>query len=61
MTRYFFDLDNQSWSVYDHEGRHCETPDVAYQMAETIKGLQGIEWAILRGHSVGNACGWGLS
>jgi hypothetical protein len=36
MTRYFFDLGNQSRSVYDHEGRYCETPDAAYQMAELI-------------------------
>jgi hypothetical protein len=33
----------------------------ARQLANKIRGLQGIEWVILRGHSGGNSCGWGLS
>jgi len=36
MKRYFFDLGNQCQSMYDHEGRDCETPDAAYQLAEMI-------------------------
>ena len=36
MKRYFFDLGNQSRSMYDYEGRDCETHDAAYQLAEMI-------------------------
>jgi hypothetical protein len=47
MKRYFFDLDGQRGFVYDHEGRDCETPDAAYQLAEMIAldlEVEG-EWA----------------
>ena len=33
-------------------------PDLAAGHMEIIKGLQGIEWAILHGHSGGTACGY---
>jgi hypothetical protein len=51
MKRYFFDVGNQSRSMYDYQGRDFETPDAAYQLAEMmaldleVKG-DWVGWAV---------------
>jgi hypothetical protein len=39
------------------EGVQKLLPQDAKHITINIKGLQGIEWVILRGHSGGNGCG----
>jgi uncharacterized protein DUF6894 len=36
MQRYFFDLGNQSGSMYDYQGREVATPEAAYELAELM-------------------------
>jgi hypothetical protein len=47
MKRYFFDLGNQSESMYDFQGREIASPEAAYQMAELMALDLGLDdgWA----------------
>ena len=47
MQRYFFDLGNQSRSMYDFQGREVATPEAAYQLAELMALDLGLDeaWA----------------
>ena len=57
----FFRVDLSGIDLSGEDLRGFEFCEVNFSGSNLLKGLQGIEWVVLRGHSGGNGCGEGLS